>query len=92
MELSSKVVDSEAKLAQTLCHELCHVAAWLLDHVDRPPHGPVFKAWAAAAMRAFPHLDITTCHTYAIHLPFQWQCTGWEAWQGLPGCNGSVRR
>jgi len=41
VELSSKVVDSEDRLQRTLAHELCHVAAWLLDHVSKPPHGQV---------------------------------------------------
>lgn len=27
---------------QTLLHELCHVAAWLIDGELRPPHGARF--------------------------------------------------
>lgn len=75
VELSTKVLDSPEKLQRTLCHELCHVATWLLDHVAKPPHGPHFKAWAAAAMRVHPHLDITTCHQYDIHFAWRWQCS-----------------
>lgn len=41
VELSSKVLDSRDRLRQTLAHELCHVAAWLLDHVSKPHHGEV---------------------------------------------------
>lgn len=41
MELSSKVLDNRDRLRLTLAHELCHVAAWLIDHVARPPHGEV---------------------------------------------------
>lgn len=41
VELSSKVLDSSDRLRRTLVHELCHVAAWLLDHVAKPPHGEV---------------------------------------------------
>lgn len=74
VELSSKVVDSWEKLERTLCHELCHVAAWLLDHTAKPPHGPVFKAWAARAMARYRHLDITTCHMYQIFYPFRCRC------------------
>jgi predicted SprT family Zn-dependent metalloprotease len=76
IELSSKVIDTESKLQRTLCHEMCHVAAWLIDHVAKPPHGPVFKKWAAAGMAAYPHLDITTCHAYEIFYAFRWQCGG----------------
>lgn len=75
VELSTKVLDNPSKLQRTLCHELCHTAAWLLDHVTKPPHGPHFKAWAAAAMKVYPHLDITTCHSYDIHFAWRWQCT-----------------
>ena len=75
VELSTKVVDQADKLQSTLCHELCHVATWLLDHVAKPPHGPHFKAWAAAAMTVHPHLDITTCHQYDIHFAWRWQCS-----------------
>lgn len=52
----------------------CDQATWLIDHVGKPPHGPAFKVWAAKAMAAFPDLEVTTCHHYQIHAPFQWQC------------------
>ena len=71
VELSSKVLDGFGKLERTLCHELCHVAAWLVNHVAKPPHGPAFRAWADAAMVRYPHLDITTCHAYEIFYPYR---------------------
>jgi predicted SprT family Zn-dependent metalloprotease len=75
VELSSKVIDSTERLRATLLHELCHVAAWVLPpHVAKPPHGPAFKRWASAAAAAYPDIPVTTCHTYDIHMPFQWQC------------------
>ena len=45
VELSVKVIDNESKLRNTLVHELCHVAAWLVDHVNKPPHGKEFQKW-----------------------------------------------
>ena len=75
VELSTKVIDCESRLRQTFCHELCHVAAWLIDHVAKPPHGKVFKRWADKAMSVFPDLNVATCHTYDIHYKFRWQCT-----------------
>jgi predicted SprT family Zn-dependent metalloprotease len=75
VELSSKVIDSQSRLRQTLCHELCHAGAWLIDHVARPPHGKVFKDWADKAMEKYPDLNVTTCHTYDIHYKFRWQCS-----------------
>jgi predicted SprT family Zn-dependent metalloprotease len=76
------------KLQRTLLHELCHVAAWLLDHTAKPPHGPVFKRWAARGMQRFPGLEISTCHQYEIFYAYRWQCSNarWVgAWVGAIG-------
>lgn len=35
----------------------------------------VFYSWAARFTAAFPHLDITTCHSYDVNYAFKWQCT-----------------
>ena len=57
---------------------MCHVAAWLIDRISNPPHGPVFKKWAARAMQAFPHLSINTCHSYDINFKHNYLCqTEW---------------
>jgi len=45
IELATKVVDDPEKLRSTLCHELCHAAAWLIDNNANPPHGPIFRKW-----------------------------------------------
>lgn len=74
IELSTKAIDSEERLKLTLLHEMCHAAAWLLDHNGNPPHGPVFWKWANRASAAFPDLEVTTCHNYAIHKPYQYKC------------------
>ena len=76
IELSCKVLDTPEKLERTMVHEMCHCAAWLIDHVAKPPHGPVFKTWAGRAMRFAPHLDVSTCHQYDIFYSYQWQCSG----------------
>ena len=75
IELSTKVLDSVHKLEATLLHEMCHAAAWLVDHVAKPPHGDVFKKWAKMAMQTYPGTNVSTCHAYAIHTPFKWKCT-----------------
>jgi hypothetical protein len=63
-----------------LCHEMCHVAAWIVDRVSKPPHGEVFKKWAARAMAKYPQLNITTCHSYEITYKYQYQCL--NSWCG----------
>ena len=75
IELSTKVLDDAHKLRQTLCHEMCHAAAWLVDLQNKPPHGQAFKAWAVRAMAALPGLDVTTCHSYDIAFAFRYRCT-----------------
>ncbi|KAI9216607.1 SprT-like family-domain-containing protein, partial [Blastocladiella britannica] len=75
IELSAKVLDTPAKLERTLLHEMCHVAAWLLDHTSRPPHGDVFWKYARAATDAVPHLAVSTRHTYAIAYKFTYVCS-----------------
>jgi len=74
IELSSKVLDNREKLEKTLCHELCHCAAWLIDHTAKPPHGAVFQKWAALAKKR-GYVEVTTCHNYEIFFKFKWQCT-----------------
>lgn len=57
---------------------MCHVAAWLMKGVSKPPHGPEFKYYAAQVMEVFPKLNITTCHSYDINYKYQYQCqTEW---------------
>ena len=76
VELSVKVLDTPAKLASTLLHELCHVAAWTVDGNRKPPHGPMFKKWAARASAAYPARAVTTCHSYEIACKFNYACVG----------------
>jgi predicted SprT family Zn-dependent metalloprotease len=75
IELSSKVLDSEARLRATLLHEMCHAAAWIVDGVCKPSHGKCFKKWAQIAMRAIPDVEVTTKHDYVIKYKYAWICT-----------------
>lgn len=70
-----QVLDSEARLEQTLLHELCHVAAWLIDGVRKPPHGRTFKEWGRRVTARYPHIEVTTYHTYSIQQPHKFQCS-----------------
>ncbi|CBJ26687.1 conserved unknown protein [Ectocarpus siliculosus] len=89
VELSTKVLDSEDKLQQqTLLHELCHAAAWVVDHKSNPPHGEHFWAWANRAKAAHPGVPITTCHSYAINYKYRYTCVGASlAGGGGSGCD-----
>jgi predicted SprT family Zn-dependent metalloprotease len=75
IELSTKVLDDLPKLRSTLIHEMCHAATWLLDKVDRPPHGKEFKRWGAKCERVYPDIEVATCHAYEIEYRFRWRCS-----------------
>nr|CAG4644698.1 EOG090X0464 [Leptodora kindtii] len=74
IKLSVKVVDSPCRLRDTLIHEMCHAATWMIDNC-RGGHGPVWRKWADEACRVFPELPaITRCHNYEITYKFYYNC------------------
>ncbi|VVC89449.1 unnamed protein product [Leptidea sinapis] len=56
IKLSSKVVDNAERLRDTLIHELCHAATWLLDGEIRAGHGPL---WRKCIKRHSKSIDVT---------------------------------
>lgn len=75
VELAPRVVDRADRLRDTLVHELCHAAAWVVDGV-LDGHGAVWQAWAERAMARFPELPpIRRCHNYQIATKFTYRCT-----------------
>ncbi|OJD22889.1 hypothetical protein ACJ73_05759 [Blastomyces percursus] len=90
IELASKVIDSEDRLLNTLAHEYCHLANFMISNVRNNPHGTSFKQWAARCERALaahpvygcaeggtgtkPKIRITTKHSYVIHYKYLWSC------------------
>ncbi|XP_075959896.1 germ cell nuclear acidic protein [Anarhichas minor] len=75
VELSEKVCDSADRLRDTLIHEMCHAATWLINGV-RDGHGNFWKLYARKSTMAHPELPmVTRCHSYDIKYKFQYQCT-----------------
>ncbi|XP_041652980.1 acidic repeat-containing protein [Cheilinus undulatus] len=75
IELSEKVCDSADRLRDTLIHEMCHSATWLINGV-RDGHGNFWKLYARKATLMHPELPmVTRCHSYEIKYKFQYQCT-----------------
>ncbi|KAK4310369.1 hypothetical protein Pmani_018062 [Petrolisthes manimaculis] len=75
IELATKVIDSPERLRDTLIHELCHAASWIISGY-KAGHGPLWKAWASRAKQTFPDLPpITRCHSYAIQCRYTYRCT-----------------
>lgn len=54
---------------------MCHAAAWIVDHVRKPPHGRTFKKWAKRVQREYNEIEVTTCHDYQIFFKYRYQCT-----------------
>lgn len=75
IELSEKVCDSADRLRDTLIHEMCHAATWLINGV-RDGHGNFWKLYARKSTVVHPELPmVTRCHSYDIKYKFQYQCT-----------------
>jgi len=74
IELSSKVIDSGDRLRDTLIHEMCHAASWIISGY-RDGHGPLWRTWAEKAMHRFKELPvIDRCHSYQIRTKFSYVC------------------
>ena len=73
IELSTKVIDSGDRLRDTLIHEMCHAASWIISGY-RDGHGPLWRTWAEKAMGRFPELPvIDRCHSYQINTKFTYR-------------------
>ncbi|XP_045539672.1 uncharacterized protein LOC106716637 [Papilio machaon] len=76
IKLSLKVVDTPQRLRDTLVHELCHAATWLIDGELRAGHGPLWKKWATRALKLLPELgEISRCHDMEIYFKYCYKCT-----------------
>jgi len=74
IELSTKVIDSGDRLRDTLIHEMCHAASWIISGY-RDGHGPLWRNWAEKAMARFPELPvIDRCHSYEIRTKYTYMC------------------
>ncbi|XP_030064693.1 germ cell nuclear acidic protein isoform X2 [Microcaecilia unicolor] len=75
IELSEKVCDSADRLRDTLIHEICHAATWLINGV-RDGHGQFWKFYAKKSTVVHPELPVVTrCHSYEINYKFRYKCS-----------------
>jgi predicted SprT family Zn-dependent metalloprotease len=77
IELAEKVIDDSDRLVNTLAHEFCHLANYMISGVKGNPHGKEFKEWAKKCSVAFKHhgVKVTTKHSYEIDYKYIWECT-----------------
>ncbi|XP_064610050.1 germ cell nuclear acidic protein-like [Liolophura sinensis] len=74
IELSTKVCDSAERVRDTLIHELCHAAVWIINGT-RDGHGPYWKYWARKSNFVHPELPvINRCHNYSITTKYTYKC------------------
>ncbi|EIM80885.1 uncharacterized protein STEHIDRAFT_135188 [Stereum hirsutum FP-91666 SS1] len=74
IELAVKILDCDERIRNTLSHEMCHLACWIINENPKEGHGKIFKSWATKIMRKRPDIEITTRHDYDITYPYQWEC------------------
>jgi predicted SprT family Zn-dependent metalloprotease len=56
------ILKREQDLRETLLHEMCHAAVYVIDRNDREMHGYNFFKWACKAYSIYPHHKITIYH------------------------------
>jgi hypothetical protein len=71
VELSPALLDRSLRIRQTLMHELCHAAQWVVHGCSRSkckcgPHGPHFLYWAQRARYQYGNEMVTRCHNYLV--------------------------
>ncbi|KAJ7139551.1 SprT-like family-domain-containing protein [Mycena epipterygia] len=74
IQLAPKVVDSDERIRNTLAHEMCHLACWMIDKEIKEAHGKIFHKWAEEVERKDPVITISVRHTYEIYYPYEWRC------------------
>ncbi|XP_011551170.3 uncharacterized protein LOC105382893 [Plutella xylostella] len=75
IKLSLKVLDAPCRLRDTLIHEMCHAATWVIDQELRAGHGPLWRKWATRALAVYPELgEISRCHDLEIHFKYSYKC------------------
>lgn len=83
IELAERIIDDEYRLINTLAHEYCHLANYMVSNVHDQPHGASFKQWGlkcGAALKDHPvyggKINVTTKHSYKIDYKYVWSCVG----------------
>ncbi|RXW18447.1 hypothetical protein EST38_g7416 [Candolleomyces aberdarensis] len=74
IELAEKILTSRERIRNTLSHEMCHLASWVIDKEIKEGHGRFWKAWTHRVMTKYPDIDISTRHDYEIEYPYKWKC------------------
>ncbi|TFK82454.1 hypothetical protein K466DRAFT_500296 [Polyporus arcularius HHB13444] len=74
IQLAEKILDCDERIRNTLSHEMCHLACWIIDGAPTENHGSLFKNWAKKVMRKRSDIEVTTKHNYDIKYKYEWKC------------------
>ncbi|KAF9787011.1 SprT-like family-domain-containing protein [Thelephora terrestris] len=74
IELATKILTCKERIRNTLSHEMCHLASWVIDKQVKEAHGQIFKKWGSRVMKAYPDVEVSTRHTYEISYKYEWKC------------------
>ncbi|OTA65933.1 hypothetical protein K449DRAFT_391904 [Hypoxylon sp. EC38] len=76
IELACKVLSNESDLLNTVAHEFCHLAVFMLNGKPKVAHGAEFKTWGARCGQMFKDrgIEVTTKHNYVIDYKYIWKC------------------
>lgn len=96
IELAEKIIDRPERLFDTLAHEFCHLANFMISGIRDQPHGESFKRWARKVTswmksdvahetvgwrQEWSMVEVTTKHSYVVETKYLWVCTGRPAQQ-----------
>ncbi|XP_077113575.1 germ cell nuclear acidic protein-like [Ranitomeya variabilis] len=84
IQLSDKICDSADRLRDTIIHEMCHAACWLIDGNGDFGHHQLWEQYCEKAAQIHPDLPpILVFNTWEFHYPVLYQCSG---------CQGRIGR
>ncbi|XP_073439439.1 germ cell nuclear acidic protein-like [Dendrobates tinctorius] len=75
IQLSDKVCDSAERLRDTMIHEMCHAACWVIDGNGEYAHHQLWEQYCGKAAENHPDLPlITVLHSWEYHYPVIYVC------------------
>jgi predicted SprT family Zn-dependent metalloprotease len=81
IELAERIIDDEDRLINTMAHEYCHLANYIVMGVRDQPHGASFQALGRKCKEALKNhptyggrIEVTTKHNYKIDYKYVWTC------------------
>ncbi|KAJ7102448.1 SprT-like family-domain-containing protein [Mycena belliarum] len=74
IHLATRILDCHERIRNTLGHEMCHLACWIISDQIQESHGKLFRMWADKVERKDPNITVSVEHTYEISYEFTWEC------------------